>query len=69
MDTLGGGTYDAYLMTPAYGDLLVYDFLWAGSWESPTAMRAETDEFYSNDSGAEMDAAFGEVATCEAHQL
>ena len=64
MDTLGDGTYDAYLMTPAYGDLLVYDFLWAGGWDSLTAMGAETDKFYGNDGGAEMDAAFGEVATC-----
>ena len=69
MDTLGDGSYDAYLMTPAYGDLLAYDFLWAGSWESLTAMGAETDKFYGNDGGAEMDAAFGEVATCEVHHL
>ena len=69
MDTLGDSTYDAYLMQPAYGDLLVYDFLWAGSWESLTAMGAETDKFYGNDGGAEMDAAFGEVATCEVHHL
>ena len=69
MDTLGDSTYDAYLMQPAYGDLLVYDFLWAGSWESLTAMGAETDKFYGNDGGAEMDAAFGEVATCEVHNL